>query len=208
MWRLNMWRWYGIRGLIAVLLLSAFLAAPTGAADKALEAKDGSKAKAEDVRSGTLDLNTASADEFEALPGVGAATAKKIIANRPYTRKDELLDKKVVSQATYDKIKERVVARQSRAKTTTTPRADDDGRLIRDKPGASEARPSVSDGAARTSSKPGALRAGGKVWVNTESGIYHREGDRWYGKTKHGQYMTEAEAIRAGYRVSKQSPEK
>jgi hypothetical protein len=197
-----MWRLNGIVGLVAVLLLSAFLAAPTGAADKATDTKAG------EVRSETLDLNTASAEELEALPGVGAATAKKIIANRPYTRKDGLLDKKVVSQATYDKIKDRVVARQSRAKTTTNPKADDDGRLVRDKPRAPERGPRVTDERARTSSTPGALRADGKVWVNTDSGIYHREGDRWYGNTKHGQYMTEAEAIRAGYRVSKQSPER
>jgi hypothetical protein len=41
------------------------------------------------------------------------------------------------------------------------------------------------------------------VWVNTATKIYHREGDPWYGKTKHGKYMTEADAIKAGYRASK-----
>src|SRR5262249_36770838 len=43
----------------------------------------------------------------------------------------------------------------------------------------------------------------GMVWVNLPTGIYHYEGDRWYGTTKHGQYMTEADAIRAGYRAAK-----
>jgi len=38
------------------------------------------------------------------------------------------------------------------------------------------------------------------VWVNTDSGIYHKPGSRFYGKTKQGKYMTEADAIKAGYR--------
>jgi hypothetical protein len=40
------------------------------------------------------------------------------------------------------------------------------------------------------------------VWVNTGSGIYHKPGTHWYGKTKHGKYMTEADAIRAGYHAA------
>ena len=43
---------------------------------------------------------------------------------------------------------------------------------------------------------------GGLVWVNTESGVYHRPGTRWYGKTKQGKYMAEADAIKAGYKAS------
>ena len=39
-----------------------------------------------------------------------------------------------------------------------------------------------------------------KVWVNTASGVYHCPGSRWYGKTKQGQYMTQAEAQEKHYR--------
>jgi hypothetical protein len=43
----------------------------------------------------------------------------------------------------------------------------------------------------------------GQVWVNTESHVYHKEGSKWYGKTKHGKYMSEADAVKEGDKASK-----
>ena len=76
-------------------------------APKASESKMAPAPKAE-----LLDINSATADQLDALPGVGKAYSAKIIAGRPYKGKDELVQKSVVPQATYDKIKDKIIAKQ------------------------------------------------------------------------------------------------
>jgi DNA uptake protein ComE-like DNA-binding protein len=84
---------------------SANTAADKSAEQKSVEQKRDSE---------KLDINTASEQELSELPGIGEARAKAIIRTRPWGAKDELVDKGILPRATYEKIKEEIIARQKK----------------------------------------------------------------------------------------------
>ena len=102
------------RLLLAIVVMLLTFVGPVVAADKDAKAaaKTPSAAQKSPVAAEKLDLNTATEQQLSELPGIGESRSKAIIKGRPYKGKDELVERKILTQSVYNKIKDQVIAKQ------------------------------------------------------------------------------------------------
>jgi DNA uptake protein ComE-like DNA-binding protein len=110
-------KWLAVSALMLLLAAPALAqtsqTTPSGKASP--PATGGTSTQPAPAQGNLVDINSASKEELDALPGIGSARADAIIKHRPYRSKNELDDKKIIPHAAYEGIKDRIVARQGPA---------------------------------------------------------------------------------------------
>ena len=105
---------------LAVVAQSSATAPAKGAASSTKKGSAAASSTSSDKSIGVIDINSATAEELKQIPGIGDAYAAKIVANRPYRAKNELVDKKVLPAGVYAKVKDHLVAKGGGSTSATS----------------------------------------------------------------------------------------
>jgi len=101
-----------LASLAALFLMFAAVAPSHSQSSSGTAAQSASKATST-ASTELVDINSATKEQLDALPGIGAAYSQKIIDGRPYHAKTDLVKKKIIPQSTYNKISKLIIAKQS-----------------------------------------------------------------------------------------------
>jgi competence protein ComEA len=105
-------QWGTLKRILAITIAAGLCSVPAISQSTAAPAKAPAKTAAAAPATDLLDINSASKEQLSALPGIGDAYSSKIIAGRPYAKKTDLVQKKILPQATYNKISKLIIAKQ------------------------------------------------------------------------------------------------
>lgn len=96
--------------MLSLFATGAFAQGGSGSKDAAKKAASSDASAKKTKKADLVDINAASKEELTALPGIGDAYSQKIIDGRPYNTKHDLVTRKIIPQATYDQVKDKIIA--------------------------------------------------------------------------------------------------